>query len=47
MSVLRNLAVHRSTAAPGRVDVTREQAIEYLVLPDSVLYAIRNPPRLH
>jgi hypothetical protein len=46
MSVLRNLAVHRSTAAPGRVDVTREQAIEYLVLADSVLYAIRNPPRL-
>jgi hypothetical protein len=45
MSVLRNLAAHRSASRHGRVDVTTEQAQEYLVLADSVLYALRNPPR--
>jgi hypothetical protein len=40
IGVLRNLAAH------GRAgDLTAEQALDYLVLADSVLYAIRNPPR--
>jgi hypothetical protein len=39
LGVLRNLAAH------GRAgDLTPEQAHDYLVLADSVLYAIRNPP---
>ena len=45
ISVMRNLVAHRTADLHGRVDVTPEQARDYLALADAVLYAIRNPPR--
>jgi hypothetical protein len=40
IGVMRNLAAHGQPRA-----ISPEQALDYLVLADSVLYAIRNPPR--
>jgi non-ribosomal peptide synthetase component F len=40
IGVMRNLAAHGQPRA-----ISPDQAIDYLVLADSVLYAIRNPPR--
>jgi hypothetical protein len=40
IGVMRNLAAHGQPRA-----ISSEQALDYLVLADSVLYAIRNPPR--
>jgi hypothetical protein len=39
IGVMRNLAAHGQPRA-----ISPEQALDYLVLADSVLYAIRNPP---
>jgi hypothetical protein len=40
IGVMRNLAAHGQPRA-----ISPEQALDYLILADSVLYAIRNPPR--
>jgi hypothetical protein len=47
VSAVGGIAVLRNMAAHGHMhSLSQHQALDYLTLADSVLYAIRNPPRL-